>query len=57
VLEVYGIMVGDYSSVRSAQDFYAKMTNLNTSANVKFSTQKIINVEVAANWDNGVACR
>ena len=55
--DLFGIMVGECSNVRFVLDFFVKMINSSIKQNVKYWSQKIINVDRVINLVNGVVYR
>ena len=55
--DLSGIMVDECSNVRFVLDFFVKMINSSIKQNVKYWSQKIINVDRVINLVNGVVYR
>lgn len=55
--DLSGIMVDECSNVRFVLDFFVKMINSSIKQNVKYWSQKIINVDRVINLANGVVYR
>ena len=55
--DLFGIMVDECSNVRFVLDFSVKMISSSIKRNVKFWSQKIINVDRVINLVNGVVYR